>query len=97
MATLLTAEELTEDEMAERWKKFNRERLHTLILWMSEPVIAAQPKRGAIRLYSCTTRHQKEHGGRLGRVAMQKVVGSSPIIRSCYAGQVRKRQTSVPA
>jgi len=41
MATLFMADQLSEDEMAARWQKFNGESLHTLILWMSEPVIGA--------------------------------------------------------
>jgi hypothetical protein len=40
-----------------------------------------QPERAAIWLYACIRRNQAEPGGLLGRVAMQKVVGSSPIIR----------------
>lgn len=50
METTLLAEELTETEMTERWKKFSRESLHTLILWMSEPVLAAYNELRAVLL-----------------------------------------------
>lgn len=46
----LSADELTENEMAERWRKFHHERLHTLLLWMSEPVLAAYNRlRGLVQ------------------------------------------------
>jgi len=50
IGTLFMADELTADEMEERWKKFNRETTHTLILWMSEPVIAAYNRMRGISI-----------------------------------------------
>jgi hypothetical protein len=44
------ADELTEDEMIERWREFQRESLHTLVLWMSEPVLAAYNRLRVITL-----------------------------------------------
>jgi hypothetical protein len=37
----LSADEFTPEELVERWKNFNRERLHTVVLWLPEPVLAA--------------------------------------------------------
>ena len=39
METILKADEFTVAEMAERWRKFNLETIHTLMLWMPEPVL----------------------------------------------------------
>lgn len=55
MEMSLIADELTEDEMTERWRKFNQASLHTLILWMSEPVLAAYNRLRAIMLRNIAT------------------------------------------